>query len=419
MGSDSGSSKSGLFAAGISLFIIIMIFNIIFTLKFSHKKLNWKLPVEIDKNGQAIKVNIYQQTKHYLTMPFSFLIQWINYLLKRTLLFIEEGLNLITSPLRKKENVFLYMRRQAKHNRRRISDHLRFALEIICFSIIIIFVLWISLDIIVMGIKGLSNYGFSEPGQHDLGKVLGVTMLLIVISIFCALPLAIGTAIYLNEFATNKHIIKIIRFFINSLGGIPSILFGMFGLIFFLQTLHLGHSDTGSLLAGGFTMTIVILPMLTISIEGALKTVPEDLRLASYALGAGKWETINKIVIPNAMTGIISGTLLSIGRILSETAPVYLTVGMIAHKVGIWDSGQTLTSRMLYYAIYSTFSSKVALSYAYSSALVTYIFVLAITLIAHHYTTILEFFKKIKNKNKKIKTDDVIIIDQKTNKLQQ
>ncbi len=408
MGSDAGGSKSGLFAAGISLFVIIMIFNVLFTMKYIKKPLKLKfanhnndqvtVTTNVKKTWIAQSKEILLIIKHYLLMPFNLINHLFFYIIsgfKIMLELIDYSLNWITAPLRKNQNIFKYMRRQAKYKWRHISDYLRLALEIFCFGVIIGFVCWISLDIIIGGIKAFVNYGFSEPGHHEMGSVLGTTILLIMLSIFIALPLAIATAIYLNEFAQNKLLIKTIRFFISSLGGTPSILFGMFGMIFFLQTFHLGHTwKAGSLLAGALTMTIVIIPMLTLAIEAALNTVPNELRYASYALGASKWETITKIVIPNAMSGIISGVLLSIGRILSETAPVYLTVGLVAHRVGIYDPGQTLTSRMLYYAIYSTFSSKQALAYAYASALITYIFVLIITLIAHHYESILKLVKR-------------------------
>ncbi len=410
MGSDSGGSKSGLFAAGISLFVLIMFFNIIFTIKYIKKPLKLKLPVQYQEkktetnNWRGIFKLGFLQTKHYLALPFHLLGHIIFYFkigLKYLVHLLEHSLNWITAPRIKDHNIFKYMRIQAKYKYRHISDYLRLALEILCFGLIIGFVCWISLDILVGGIKAFINYGFSEPGHSDMASVLGTTILLIMISIFIAFPLALATAIYLNEFAVNKFVIKIIRFFISSLGGTPSILFGMFGMILFLQTFHLGHTwKAGSLLAGALTMTIVIIPMLTLAMEASLKTVPQELREASYALGAGKWETITKIVIPNSMNGIISGVLLSIGRILSETAPVYLTVGLIAHQMGIFDPGQTLTSRMLFYAIYSTFASKQALAYAYASALITYIFVLFITLLAHHYTNIYRLYKNIKDKCK-------------------
>ncbi len=409
MGSDSGGSKSGLFAAGISLFVIIMLFNVLFTIKFIKKPLKLKLPNQYNERSTttnnhwlAIVKLAFQQLVHWLLLPFRLIGNLVFYSkvgFQYLFRLIEHSLNWITAPLIKNRDIFIYMRLQAKYKYRHISDYLRLILEILCFGIIIGFVCWISLDILIGGIKAFATFGFSEPGHNDLFSVLATTIMLIMISVFIAVPLALATAIYLNEFAQNKYLIKTIRFFISALGGTPSILFGMFGMIFFLQTLHLGHIwRTGSLLAGALTMTIVIIPMLTLAIEASLKTVPEELREASYALGAGKWETITKIVIPNSIHGIISGVLLSVGRILSETAPVYLTVGLIAHQMGIFDPGQTLTSRMLFYAIYSTFSSKQALAYAYASALITYGFVLFITLLAHHYEAIFKLCKRLSHK---------------------
>lgn len=154
------------------------------------------------------------------------------------------------------------------------------------------------------------------------------TLVLVILSILIALPFAFATAIYLSEYAGNKKSGKTIRFFLDSLGGTPSILFGLFGVVFFRQIIGLG-SGGYSLIAGALTMVIVIIPTFTRAIEQVLVKIPTELRMASYSLGASKFETIRKVIIPQALPGMITGIILSAGRVIAETAPVYLTIGML------------------------------------------------------------------------------------------
>lgn len=154
------------------------------------------------------------------------------------------------------------------------------------------------------------------------------TIVLVLLTILISLPISLATALYLSEYAKNKKSGSVIKFFLDSLGGTPSILFGMFGIIFFRQVLNIGNGGF-SLMAGALTMVIVIIPTFTRSIEQVLARIPDDLRMASYSLGASKFETIRKIIIPQALPGIITGVILSAGRVIAETAPVYLTIGML------------------------------------------------------------------------------------------
>lgn len=269
--------------------------------------------------------------------------------------------------------------------------------EIICSLILFSFIGWIVLDIIINGIHAASlpsstmfKYGMNTTGEAALN-----TLLLIFITIIITLPLAILIAIYLNEFAKDRWPKKLMLFFMDSLGATPSIIFGMFGLAFFIQTIGISMSGRmgTSLLAGALTVAIVILPNFVRTIQTALENVPLTLRENSYALGNGKWETIYKLVLPAASKGIVTATLLAIGRILAETAPLYLTAGLSsASSVAIMNPGQTLTTR-IYAQLYAT-NATTGMNIMYESALTTLILVLVLTIIGHLIIPNLKLFKK-------------------------
>lgn len=147
------------------------------------------------------------------------------------------------------------------------------------------------------------------------------TLCLIVGSIIVAFPLGVMAAIYINEYAPKGLLVKFIRIMINNLSGIPSIVFGLFGMTLFVNTLGFGDS----ILAGSLTLGLLILPLIIRTTEEALKAIPDDFRHASLALGATKLQTINKIILPMAFPNIITGLILSIGRVSGETAPILFT----------------------------------------------------------------------------------------------
>ncbi len=147
---------------------------------------------------------------------------------------------------------------------------------------------------------------------------------LVVLSVLFAIPPAIATAVYINEYATNSKIISFIKTSINTLAGVPSVVFGLFGLSIFVKMLGLGVS----VISGSLTLSIVILPLLISAIREALSAVPYSLREASMALGATKWQTIKNIIIPAAMPSIFTAVILSIGRAAGETAPIMFTAAV-------------------------------------------------------------------------------------------
>lgn len=172
------------------------------------------------------------------------------------------------------------------------------------------------------------NYLFTPPdgGRHDTGGILYqslATIYLIIGALIVAAPIGISTAIYLIEYAPQNLITRLIGFAIENLAGIPSIIYGLFGLAFFVIFLKFEYS----LLAGALTVAIMVLPVIIRTSEVALLSVPQSLRQSSLALGVNKWQTISNVVLPSAFPGILTGILLSIGRIIGESAILILAAG--------------------------------------------------------------------------------------------
>jgi phosphate transport system permease protein len=149
------------------------------------------------------------------------------------------------------------------------------------------------------------------------------TVYIIITSLVIALPIGIGAAIYLNEYSLSKRFVKIIEFATETLTGIPSIIYGLVGYLFFCQKLGLGSS----ILAGSLTLVIMILPTIVRTTQEALKTVPDSYREGAVALGATKWYMIRTIILPSSLDGVVSGAILSIGRIVGESAALIFTAG--------------------------------------------------------------------------------------------
>lgn len=198
--------------------------------------------------------------------------------------------------------------------------------------------------IFVNGIKGINlNYIFGDYSARGDGGILPMivsTVYMVLISIGIATPVGILSAIYLHEYAKKGKIVEMIRFATECLAGIPSIIYGLFGGIFFVVTLKMQYS----IIAGAFTVAIIILPVIIRTTEEALKTVPNEYREGSLAMGATKFQTLYKVILPSALSGILSGVILSIGRIIGESAAILLTAGTVAKMPStIFDSARTLT----------------------------------------------------------------------------
>lgn len=178
------------------------------------------------------------------------------------------------------------------------------------------------------------------------------TLYIILFTLIIVLPLGVGAAIYLNEYAKNRKLVKIIELATETLAGIPSIIYGLVGLLFFVQFCSLGTS----LIAGAMTLVIVTLPTIIRTTQESLKTVPQSYREGSLALGAGKWHMIRTVVLPSSVNGIVTGCILAVGRIVGESAALLYTAGVANEIMGIIDAakpdsgGSTLTIALYMYA---------------------------------------------------------------------
>ncbi len=176
------------------------------------------------------------------------------------------------------------------------------------------------------------------------------TLYIIVATLLIVLPIGVGAAVYLTEYAKNKRLVGIIEFASETLSGIPSIIYGLVGMLFFCQFLNMQTS----LIAGALTLVIMNLPTIMRTTQESLKTVPQSYREGAFGLGAGKWRVIRTVVLPNCVDGIITGCILSVGRIMGESAALLFTAGFAHALNGIIDGlsspGATLTVALYVYA---------------------------------------------------------------------
>ncbi|WP_298444415.1 phosphate ABC transporter permease PstA [uncultured Ferrimonas sp.] len=208
------------------------------------------------------------------------------------------------------------------------------------------FLIWILFYIVSNGLSFV-DWHFITDNYTRTGAEAGIwpmivsTLYMVLLSVAIAAPIGIMTAIYLTEYAKpGSHIVALIRFCTESLAGIPSIIYGLFGLTFFVSIMGLGFS----ILAGALTLSMLILPVIIRTSEEAIMAVPVAYREASFGLGASRLYTVVRVILPAAMPGIVTALILSIGRIIGESAPVYLTAGMVANiPESVFDSGRTLT----------------------------------------------------------------------------
>lgn len=176
------------------------------------------------------------------------------------------------------------------------------------------------------------------------------TVYIVIATLFIVLPIGVGAAIYLTEYAQNKKLVGIIEYAAETLSGIPSIIYGLVGMLFFLKFLRLKTS----LIAGAMTLVIMNLPTIMRTTQESLKAVPQSYREGAFGLGAGKWRVIRTVVLPGSVDGIVTGCILAVGRILGESAALLFTAGF-AHALngffeGLTSSGATLTVALYFYA---------------------------------------------------------------------
>ncbi len=175
----------------------------------------------------------------------------------------------------------------------------------------------------VISIRFLTTAPSAIRGTFGIAGNIINTLYMILITLLIAVPFGIGAAIYLNEYAKPGRLVKLIEFTTETLSGIPSIIFGLFGYVFFGLTLQLGYS----ILTGALTLSLMVLPLITRNTQEALKTVPAGYRSGAMGIGATKWYMIRTILLPSAMPGIITGVILSVGRIVGESAALLFTAG--------------------------------------------------------------------------------------------
>ena len=176
------------------------------------------------------------------------------------------------------------------------------------------------------------------------------TLYIVLIAMVIVIPLGVCAAVYLNEYATNRRVVKLISFAVETLTGIPSVIFGLVGMLFFIQMLGL----KAGILAGGLTLVVMVLPTIISNTLESLKTVPASYREGSLALGSGKWHMIRTVVLPNSIDGIVTGCILAVGRIVGESAALLYTAGfgliLNSFMTALQSSSATLTVALYVYA---------------------------------------------------------------------
>ena len=226
------------------------------------------------------------------------------------------------------------------------------------------------------------SWEFLSEAPTGMGREGGIfpiivgTIYVTLVSIIIATPIGVAAAIYFSEYAKKGKLINIIRFFTEVLAGIPSIIFGLFGFSFFVVFLGMGWS----ILAGGLTLSMMILPTLIRSTEESLKTVPMSYREGSLSLGATKWETVRKVVLPCCKSGVLTGLILGIGRAIGETAALMLTIGgSLLMPLSIFDSTRTMALHL-----YTLASEGLSEEKTYATAALLIVVVLIINSLANY-----------------------------------
>ena len=234
--------------------------------------------------------------------------------------------------------------------------------------------------ILIQGLPVIS-WDFLTQIPRDMGRAGGIsstivgTLAVTVVAIVIVTPIGIGTAFYLAEYTKGGKITRVIRFCAEALAGIPSIVYGLFGFIFFVNYLNLGWS----VLSGGLTLAIMILPTIIRTSEEAILTVPYLFREASFSLGATKWQTIRTVVFPSAIRGIVNGVILGIGRCVAETAAIMLTAGFSLRMANsLFSSTRTMAVHFFFLA-----NEGISMENAFGTAALLIILIFLINVVAN------------------------------------
>ena len=239
---------------------------------------------------------------------------------------------------------------------------------------------WILYQVLREGLP-LLHLDFFLQAPRQMGRAGGIfstivgTIALTAVALVIATPLGVGTAIFLREYTRESRVSRVIRFGTDCLAGVPSIIFGLFGFVFFVIFLRMGWS----ILSGGLTLATMILPTIICTAEEAVKAVPYTYREVSFALGGTRWQTIRKMVLPNAIPGILTGVLLGVGRSIGETAAVILTAG----SSFITPDSLFSPIRTMAVHFYILAREGISMEMAYATGAALILFILAINTVAN------------------------------------
>ncbi len=239
--------------------------------------------------------------------------------------------------------------------RRNVYDKTMKALLYLCGGLVCALLVFLIGYIFYRGLPYIS-WNLISTQSSMLKGTIGIlphilsTLYIIAVAMVIVLPLGVGAAIYLTEYATNRKLVNLIEFATETLTGIPSIIFGLVGMMVFVQLLGFG----AGVLAGGLTLVVMILPTIIRTTQESLKTVPQSYREGALGLGAGKWRMVRTVVLPNAVDGIVTGCILAVGRIVGESAALLFTAGFgtVLYNFGeaLHNSSATLTVALYLYA---------------------------------------------------------------------
>lgn len=241
--------------------------------------------------------------------------------------------------------------------KRRLKDLMLKQLMYIAAGIVLLLLILIAGYILFRGIPGItielltSKPSLLKGTEGILPNILN-TVYIVFMTLIVVLPIGVGAAVWLNEYAANRHLIRIIELAAETLAGIPSVIYGLVGMLIFVRFMSFGTS----LAAGAATLVIMTLPTVMRTVWESLKTVPKSYREGALALGSGKWHMIRTVVLPSAVDGVVAGCILSIGRIVGESAALLFTAGMANEILGFADAfkpnraGSTLTVALYVYA---------------------------------------------------------------------
>lgn len=365
-----------LFGLALILFAIVLIVNMIANVVLGKLK-EKHMPTLEKKKRKMLSQKTAQRIKQGIRALLGLTLMW--------LLAVWFGLLIAVLTVSIALCLYLISKRISARNSQRIA----FGMVTLSAMIVLFMLGTVLYYIISNGIEALS-WEFLTQFPRESGRAGGIypaiigTLYLVGGAILIALPLGIGAAIYLAEYTREGLLTKIIRAGVENLNGTPSIVFGLFGFAFLVLYLNLGIS----LLAGQITLALMILPTIIRTTEESLKSVPKSMREASLALGATKWQTIRKVVLPPAMPGIITGTILSIGRAAGETAPIMFTAVVFSQRFLPTSPFEPVMALPYHLFVLAT-NVPNAEQNAYGTALVLLILVLCLYLIAimirNHY----------------------------------